>query len=97
MNFDQVIVRCLVEMDIVDSFVDALLAYPEQELMVTSYEVQTHHQNLEDIREKVSGFKQQMAFEITIQLDEAAQLKAYLQSKFSEMAMETQVLPLLKI
>ncbi len=94
-QFEQVILRCILDMTVVDSFIDSLLAYPQHELKITSYQVQSHHQSLEDIREKVSGFKEQMVFEITLPVAEVNQLKIFLQNDMKQVNYETQIIPLL--
>lgn len=94
MNFEKVILRCLIETEVVDSFVDVLLAYPNHDLKVVSYPIQTHHLNLKDIKEKVSGFKAQMAFEINVNKTEVDDVLAHLKKHCSS-TFEKQLIPLL--
>ena len=93
-NFDKVILRCFIENEVMDGFVDVLLAYPEQDLKIVSYPIQTHHLNLHDIQEKVSGFKAQMAFEISLDQDQVEAMLEYLKDHFSYQ-FEKQLIPLL--
>lgn len=95
MRFDKVILRCHINLEMVDRFVDALLAYPQQDLKMISYQVQSHHHALTDIREKVSGFKQQQVFEVTLKATELTALKTYLNNLFVGVNLEAQVIPLL--
>ncbi len=95
MEYKEVILRCTVELDAIDTFVDALLAYPGHQLKVVSYKVQTHHLNLDDIKERVSGFKEQMAFEITLDKQQLDKINDYLQQRLPNLKFERQIIPLL--
>lgn len=94
MHYEKVILRCLIETQVVDSFVDVLLAYPKHDLKIVSYPIQTHHLNLQDIKEKVSGFKAQMAFEISLDKSEVDDVEAFLAEHVSSI-FEKQRIPLL--
>jgi len=96
--------RCLlkfiVDENLNDTFTDTLLAYPEHDLQLTSYLVQTHHQGLElnaDIRELVSGFKQKVMFEITLQQEESQRVYHYVKSKLPQVEFQAQLLPMLSL
>lgn len=95
MEYKEVILRCMVELDATDTFIDALLAYPDYQLKVVSYKVQTHHLNLNDIKERVSGFKEQMAFEITLEKQQLDKMNDYLQKRLLNLKFERQMIPLL--
>ena len=96
--------RCLlkfiVDENLNDVFTDTLLAYPEHDLQLTSYVVQTHHQGLEqsaDIRKLVSGFKQKVMFEITLQESESNAVYQFVKSKLPHVEFEAQLLPMLSL
>ncbi|MBN2866631.1 MAG: DUF3240 family protein [Thiotrichales bacterium] len=96
--------RCLlkfiVDENLNDAFTDTLLAYPEHDLQLTSYLVQTHHQGLElnaDIRELVSGFKQKVMFEITLGEGECQSIHKYVKAELPHAEFQAQLLPLLSL
>lgn len=94
------LLKLIVDESLNDSVSDALLAYPEHELQLTSYVVQTHHQELEkgsDIRELVSGFKQKVMFEITLREDEGRAVYQYVKEQMPHIDLQAQLLPLLDL
>lgn len=57
--------------------------------------MQTHHLNLNDIKERVSGFKEQMAFEITLEKQQLDKMNDYLQKRLLNLKFDRQMIPLL--
>ncbi|MEA3404468.1 MAG: DUF3240 family protein [Pseudomonadota bacterium] len=91
------LLKFIVDESLNDLMSDVLLAYPEHGLKLTSYLVQTHHQGLAekaDIREQVSGFKQQVVFEITLNEDESQAVYQYVEQALPYLEFEAQLLPL---
>ena len=94
------ILKFIVDEKLNDSLSDALLAYPEHELQLTSYVVQTHHQGLEEsanIHELVSGFKQKVMFEITLNQSESQAVYRYIKTQLPHVDFQVQLIPLLSL
>jgi len=92
------LLKFIVDERLSDAMSDALLAFPEHDLKLTSYLVQTHHQGSAkkvDIREQVSGFKQQVMFEVTLSQTESQSVYRYIKTTLPHVEFESQLLPLM--
>jgi len=90
------ILRLIFDENLYDEITDCLLTFPHRELEFMGFAVQAHTHSLEDISEKVSGFKQKRLLEITTNEHEAENIYHYLQQSLAQAYFEVQLYPLLK-
>lgn len=98
------ILRLSVDGDLYDELSDKLLAYQTQAsldetqlLSFWGFEIQSHNQALRDIKEQVSGFKQQMIIEVDTNMQEADFIYQYLREIFGAERFQASVYPLSKL
>jgi len=89
------ILKLICEHDLYDEITDSLLSFPQRNLEFMGFSVQSHSQDLFDIREQVSGFKEKMVIEITTEEMEAKQIYQYLKNNLSQANFQGQLFPLL--
>ncbi|MCK5697847.1 MAG: DUF3240 family protein [Gammaproteobacteria bacterium] len=91
----QCILKLVFDNSLYDEITDSLLTFPDKELEFMGYLVQAHTKTLGDIREQVSGFKQNMVIEITTHEEEAVKIIRYIKDVLADAPFDYQLLPLL--